>query len=80
MDPFHVLFGEKDILKGGFVAIYVVWPSPPVLLRGWAGGINSISIFRGELLGRRGWTFQGGCSFYVKSKLKSVIRNDKESL
>ena len=45
MDPFHVLFGEKDILKGGFVAIYVVWPSPPVLLRGLSGGALTVSQF-----------------------------------
>ena len=30
------------------------------------GGLNRISIFREELLGKRGCLFSGGCSFYIK--------------
>ena len=38
-------------------------------------GLNRISIFRGELLEKR-----GGCSFYIKNKLKSEIFDDKKNL
>ena len=41
------------------------------------------SIFRGGFLGKRregGELFQGGCNFYVKSKPKPEIFNDKKSL
>ena len=39
------------------------------------GGLDMISIFRGELLGKRGMTFFRGCNFYIKNKLKSDIFN-----
>ena len=42
------------------------------------GRLDRISIFRGELLGKRGWTFSGGCSFYIKNKLKSKIFNENK--
>ena len=47
------------------------------------GGLDQISIFRGDLLGKRGG---GGLSqardysFYMKNKLKSELFNDKKSL
>ena len=45
------------------------------------GGLDRISIFRGELLGKRGLIFfRKGCSFYLKNKLESEIFNDKNSL
>ena len=47
------------------------------------GGLGKISIFKG-VLGKSGLTFckgggGGGCSFYIKSKLKSEIFNGKSS-
>ena len=36
------------------------------------------NIFRGYLLERRGWPFQGDCSFYTKNKLKSEKFDDKK--
>ena len=46
-----------------------------------------ISAFRGGLLGKRSVTFfrvggvtGGGCSFYVRNKLKCERFNDKKSL
>ena len=43
------------------------------------GGLDRISVFRGELLGKMGVNFfRGGCGFYIKSKLKSEIFNDKK--
>ena len=60
-------------------------PPPPVFCSGsWAsdqifkkGALDKISIFRGRLLEKRGVTFfRGGCSFYVKNKLKSEIFNN----
>ena len=46
------------------------------------GGFHRILIFRGGLLGKRRVTFfrEGGCSFYIKNKLKSEIFNKKKSL
>ena len=54
---------------------------------GWASdqikvGGDRISIFRGELLGKR-VDFSGmggGCIFYIKNELKSEIFNNKKSL
>ena len=37
-----------------------------------------MSIFEGDLLGKWSDTYQEGCSFYIKSKLKSEIFNDKK--
>ena len=37
-------------------------------------GLDRISIFREGLLGKRGWFFQGGCSFYIKNKLKNKLK------
>ena len=31
-------------------------------------------------MGKRGQPFSGGCSIYIKNKLKSEIFNDKKSL
>ena len=68
---------------------------PPLSVGGGGGGwasdqifkkaeLDRISVFRGELLGKRGEGdfFQegGGCSFYIKYELKSEIFNDKKSL
>ena len=48
------------------------------------GRLGRISVFRGSLLGKKGMTFfggkGGGCSFYIKNKIKSEIFNDKKSL
>ena len=46
-------------------------------------GLESVSIFRGVLLEKRGWLFHGegggeGCNFYIKNKLKSEIFNNKK--
>ena len=46
---------------------------------GRGAGLGRISIFRGGLLGKRGDFFQGGCSFYIKNKLKSEIFNSEKS-
>ena len=41
-------------------------------------GLNRISIFRGDMLAKRGVTFfRGGCSFHIKNKLKSEIFHKK---
>ena len=47
---------------------------------GEGGGLGRISIFRGGCWERGGDFFQGGCSFYIKNKLKSEIFNSKKSL
>ena len=47
---------------------------------GGGGGLGRISIFRGGCWERGGDFFQGGCSFYIKNKLKSEIFNSKKSL
>ena len=44
------------------------------------GDLNRTSIFRVGCWERRGDFFQGGCSFYIKNKLKSEISNDKKCL
>ena len=44
-------------------------------------GGDRISIFRGELLGKReDFSRGGGCIFYIKNELKSEIFNNKKSL
>ena len=45
----------------------------------WEGGLTGPLFLRG-LLGKRGLTFfrGGGCSFYMKNKLKSEIFNNKK--
>ena len=41
------------------------------------GGLDRISIFRAKFDGKEGDNFfQGGCSFYIKNKLKSDIFNE----
>ena len=50
---------------------------PPTKCLKWGRGLDRTSILRGGLLGRRGWIFQGGRSFYIKNKLKSEIFNNK---
>ena len=55
---------------------------------GWASnqifkkrGLDKISTFREELLGKRRVTFfKGDCNFHIKNKLKSEIFNDKKCL
>ena len=42
------------------------------------GGLERISILKGGLLGKRGWPFSGGCSFYIKSVVKFETFNDKK--
>ena len=37
-------------------------------------------VFRGGLLVKWGSLFSGGCSFYIKNKLKSEIFNNNKSL
>ena len=36
--------------------------------------LDRISVFREGLLGKRGWLFQVGCSFYIKNKLKNKLK------
>ena len=50
----------------------------PNVQKGWE--FERISIFKGRLLGKRGLLFSGGLHFYIKSKLKSEIFNDKKIL
>ena len=64
---------------GGWMEGGVEWEGevePPIKFlkrRAWR-----ISIFRGGLLGKKGWPFLGGgFSFYIKNKLKSEIFNGK---
>ena len=59
----HQLYSLHPLSGGGD------WDSDQIFKKG--GGLDRISIFRGQLLGKRGWPFQGGCRFYRKSKLKS---------
>ena len=41
--------------------------------------LDRMSIFRGGVAGTERVTFsKGGCSFYIKNKLKSEILNDKK--
>ena len=57
--------------KGGF----------PIKFSKRGGGLESMSIFRGGVLGKRGSTFfRCGSSFYIKNKLKSEIFIYKKSL
>ena len=51
---------------------------PPTKLFSKREGLDRISIFRGGLLGMRGWPFSGGCNFHIKHKLNSEIFNDKK--
>ena len=46
-----------------------------LLLNFQKGGLDRISVFRG---GVYCWPFRGGCSFYIKNKLKSETFNDKK--
>ena len=47
---------------------------PPITFSKRVGALEGVS-------GKEGVTFfRGGCSFYVKNKLKSKIFNDKKSL
>ena len=43
-------------------------------------GLTGSQFLEGVCWERRGWLFQGSCSFYVKNKLKSEIFYDKRSL
>ena len=58
----------------------------PLPFWGWAsdqifkkegGGLDRISIFKGDYWEKEGWLFSGGCSFHIKNKLKSEIFNNK---
>ena len=51
-------------------------------IRGGGGEsrLDKISVFRGGLLVKRVVTLAGGCSFYIKNKLKYEIFNDKKSI
>ena len=42
------------------------------------GGLDQISIFREVFLGNRGWPFTRGCNFYIKSKIKFEIFNERK--
>ena len=45
------------------------------------GGLDRISIFRVWVAGKEEVDLlQGGCSFYIKNKLKSEIFNEKKGL
>ena len=57
-----------------FVWQYFVWIFFPWQLKFPKWGLDRISIFRGELLGNRGWIFSGGCSFYLKIGTLAVCR------
>ena len=41
------------------------------------GAWQDLNFQRGTL-GKKGWLFSGGCSFYIKNKLKSEIYNKKK--
>ena len=52
------------------------WVEPPTKFSKRGGGVlERALIFRGGLVRKRRWPFQegvgGGCSFYIKDKLKS---------
>ena len=73
-----------SIIFNGFYIVWTLlsllggWTSYQIFKKGGGGrGLDRISIFRGGLLGKRGWTFSGGCSFYIKNKLKSEIYKQK---
>ena len=51
---------------------------PNFTKRGGGGQLDRISVFRGGSWERGGDFFQGGCSFYIKIKLKSEIFHDKK--
>ena len=55
------------------------WGEPPKFSKK-GGGLDRTSIFRGELLGKRGWHFSEGDAVFTKNKLKSEIFNNKKSL
>ena len=85
LNPFHSLLWERDtfaqtIVCAPFLLLGGVKPPTKFSKR----GLDSVSIFRGALLGRRGVTSfkrgRGDYSFHVKNKLKSEIFNDKKGL
>ena len=58
--------------------IFRGWASNQISQRGGGGRLDRISGFRGGSWERGGDFFQGGCSFYIKIKLKSEIFHDKK--
>ena len=50
--------------------------------RGEGGGLTESQFLEGSLLGKQRWLILegGGCSFYLKNKLKSEIFKDEKSM
>ena len=44
------------------------------------GGLTRSQFLEGDCWEREGDFFQGGCSFYLKNKLKSEIFNDRKKV
>ena len=61
---------------------FIMIESPTKFSKSW--GLNRILPFRGAVLRKRGWFLWGwvggGCSLYIKNKLKSEIFNGKRYL
>ena len=57
------------------------WASDQIFKK-WEGGFTGSWFLEGGCWERGGWLFlgEGGCSFYIKNKLKSEIFNKKKSL
>ena len=74
-------FANKEVLL-----IHTKHPPPPFC---WgeietptkfskSGGLTGCQFLEGGCWEKAGYFFQGGCSFYIKNKLKSEIFNDKK--
>ena len=78
----------QKLLRGSIVCT----PPPPPPPFCWRGGVEPLTNLSKNWEGltgsrflerdcweRGGWFFSGGCTFYIKNKLKSQIFNDKKS-
>ena len=55
--------------------------TPPPTKFSKSGGLTGLPLLEGRYWERGGDIFQGGgCTFYIKNKLKSEVFNDKKSL
>ena len=88
--PINVLNSHNKLMKYGVSSVQVRFMCAPPLSPVGGGGVSSYQIFKKGGLDRvsvlrggyweRGCNFfqEGGCSFYIKSKLKSEIFNYKK--
>ena len=65
---------EDPCVKASNSSSSILWTSSTIKL----GGLTGSQFLEKDAVKEGGWAFSGGCSFYIKNKVKFEIFNDKK--